>query len=182
MKWKVNWKQPYYGVFGVYFGLLTVLKWAYGWELVFLWVGGFLAISMNYVDRLVHVYFTRPEEPLSKAVKKWVANKQFRLVYLAFKFRGHEQKQLALHSLLFLGGFIPMAFYLISSSGSFLAVGMILGLGLQLAYDIFRDINQPVRLKAWLFWQIKRPVSDKEMRAVVIAYLVCWGLMTWLFI
>ena len=144
--------------------------------------GGLFGLMMDYGVCWVCFFYERRAEPLSLAIKRLVNKRQWQLVYIAFQHRGKEQTHLALHSVLFLLVWLVIAFYLITSSGSILTAGLVLSLGLQLAYQMAMDYKQPNKLRAWLFWQIKRTLTETEMKVVVWAYWIAFGLMTWLMV
>lgn len=179
---RIVWKNSFWVVFILYFGLISILRWRLDWQVLGMWLGGVLGVMMDYADRLVYVYFTHPEEPLSVAVKRWLQKGQYKLVLIAFKHRGQEQKHLAIHSFLFLLIWVPISLYVITSSGSVLASGLVLGLGLKLLYDILLDFQRQEELKNWLFWQIRRPITDSELKAVVGMFAGAFMIMTWLMI
>ncbi|OGV95679.1 hypothetical protein A2W24_05415 [Microgenomates group bacterium RBG_16_45_19] len=181
-QWRAALKDPFTVVLVGYFALVSLLRWRLDVSLVIFWLGGLIGLLMDYVDRLVYVYYVKPAEPLSLAIKRLVNKRQWQLVYIAFQHRGKEQTHLALHSVLFLLVWLVIAFYLITSSGSILTAGLVLSLGLQLAYQMAMDYKQPNKLRAWLFWQIKRTVTETEMKVVVWAYWIAFGLMTWLMV
>ena len=74
--------------------------------------------------------------------------------------------------MLFLFGWIAVAGYVVTSTGAKLAVGLVLGVGLRLILEIISDWKEEEKLKAWLFWQIKRPISRRELRVVVGIFAV----------
>jgi hypothetical protein len=59
-----------------------------------------------------------------------------------------------------------------------LATGIVLGIGLRLAFETTADWQDKERLKERLFWQIKRPVSDRELKVVVGMFMVIFGLLS----
>lgn len=175
-------KEEFTWLFLAYFALVSALRLQLNWGLPAWWLGGGISLLIQFADRLFYVYYVKPDAPLSVAVKRFIDKRQFRLAYIAFKHRGYEQEHLALQSALFMAAWVVIALYVITSSGSMLAAGLVLGLGLQLIYRMIADYREPKKLKAWLFWQIKRPVSDKEMRVVVWSFGTAFVLLTWLMV
>ena len=176
--WKKIKRNQFLWVFVGYFTLLSILRFRLDWGLIWWWLGGILGVLMDYADRLVYVYYVKPNDPLSLAIKRLVKKRKYKISYIAFQNRGFEQQHLALHSILFLIVWIVIALYVITSSGSMLAAGLILGLGLQLLFDMLKDYQNSKKLKAWLFWQIKRPISDTELKVCMAAYIGAFILMS----
>jgi len=173
-------KRQLWLVYIAYFLALTLLRWNKGWEwsLIWLWVGAVVGAGLELVDRLIYVYLTRPQDQLSQYVKHLVSNHKYQEVLRVLVIRGGEQGHLVSKSVLFVFGWIALAVYVITSTGSLLAVGIVLGAGLRLVYEVAADWPQKEKLKGWLFWQIKRPVSDRELKMVVGIFLVVFGILS----
>ena len=131
-----------------------------------------------YVDRLIHVYFTKPNEQLSEQVKYLINSNRFAQSLKLLKTRGHEQRYLAARSVFFMAAFIPAAFYVISSTGSALATGLVMGIGLNLVIDSILGLKDLAKLKWWLFWPIKRDFSDQETKIVVGVFTIMFCLLS----
>jgi hypothetical protein len=86
------------------------------------------------------------------------------------KDRKDEQRQLAVKSVLFIAVWIPLALFVATSSDSILAKGFSMGVGLHLLIDIWLDWGDKNKLKAWLFWPIKRELTDQELIVVVSGF------------
>ena len=66
---------------------------------------------------------------------------------------------------------VAMAVYVITSSGSLLASGLVLGAGLRSVWQIVTQWRDKEGLKQQLFWQIKRPLSDREVNVILGLYV-----------
>ena len=135
-----------------------------------------------YVDRFVHVFVTRPHEQLSEQVRHLLNQKRLVDAVKLLQHRGDEQRYLAVRSVFFMGTWIPVAFFILTSTGNLLAPGLVMGIGLNLLYDLARDLNDLPKLKWWLFWPIKRTFSDTEARTVVIVFWAMFVLLSLLLI
>lgn len=128
--------------------------------------GGLVGWWLLKTDRLVSAYFLEPQTQLSYhiryLVEKFKPLKLFRLL----RERKKEQKRLVFRSAFFQVGWLFLAFFTITSTTSFLAKGMVLGLGLHLLFDEIKDWRRKGLnfVRDWLFWQIKRTVTLKEAK------------------
>ena len=96
--------------------------------------------------------------------------------------RREEQLYLVVRSIFFLAAWVPMTLFVITSTGSMLGTGLVMGIGLHLLYDSFVDFKNMERLKWWLFWSVKRKVSDNEAKAVVWIFAGVFGLLSLLLV
>ena len=142
----------------------------------FLLLGGLLGWFLLKFDRLVDAYFLNPQTQLSHQIRYLVKKRQFFKLFGVLENRKDEQKNLVFRSALFQTVWLILAFFALSSTTFLLGKGLVLGLGLHLLFDEWKDVRLKGLpfLRDWLFWQIKRKVSLKE------AKLFLW-LMTGLF-
>jgi hypothetical protein len=171
-------KIPLWLISLIYIGLLTVLRLPWQWQMVWLWAGILLGLGLEGIDRWVYVYLVHPEEPLSVEVKRLVLVKHYREAMRLLIIRAAEQQRLVSRSILFLFGWTAVAVYVVTSTGSLLASGIVLGAGLHLAYDIATSWKDKEQLKGWLCWQIKRQLTDRELTVVVVLFGTVFGLLT----
>jgi len=97
---------------------------------------------------------------------------------MLLRLRRGEQKQLIVKSILFAAVWIPLALFVVTSTASVLAQGFVMGAGLHLLYDIGADWKEKDLLRAWLFWPIRRRVSDGELQLVVVVLVGAFGLLS----
>jgi len=165
-----------------YFLAVSLLRWRLRLDLIWLWMGGLLGLAFVYVDRLLHVYMTRPQEQLSLYVKHFIQQKNYRQALQLLAQRGDEQRFLMIRSVIFMIAFAPLAFYVITSTGSLIAVGMIMGIGLYLLYELLSHLKDLEKLKLWLFWPIKRAVTDTETQVAVYGFAFLFVLLSLLLV
>jgi hypothetical protein len=145
---------------------------------IFFVIGGIMGMGLVWADRLFYVYFTRPHEQLSVHIQHLVKGRRYREALLVLKMRGHEQQHLTVRSVLFMGVWIPVALFILTSTASFLARGFVMGIGLHLLYDIYIDWGNRQRLRDWLFWPVRRDVADSELKVVVGVYVAFFILLS----
>lgn len=138
-------------VMGLYFGIFIFLKWRLGIELIYWLVGGGLGVAYESIDRTISLYL----------------------------FRDTTSHRLASRSGLFMLGWMPVAIYVVTSTGSLLAIAMVMSIGLRIITEVMAERRNFKALKARLFWQIKRPVSDWEVKIVLGVFALVFGGLTW---
>jgi len=136
------------------------------WELVVGWlVGGFVGYWLLSLDRLVDVYVTHPETQLAHYIRYYIQKGNYRWAWQTLGQRKGEQTRLTFHSALFQVVWLVLAVFAITSTSALFGKGVVMGLGLHLLLNEWRDyIASPDRLRQWLFWQIKREVPAKEAK------------------
>lgn len=141
---------------------------------LFLWIlGGILGWNLPNLDYFVYVYFTNPEGELSLKAKYLIGQRKISQAIFLLKSR---ELHLAFRGVLFRLVWIGLALFTLTSTASFLGKGLLMGLGLNLLLQEWREEKvNPQVLNSRLFWQIKRKVSLQEQKF----YL--WG-MTGVFI
>lgn len=166
-RWPVEWLGLVWGV------VLVVGLPASWWQKVALGVGLVLGVGLEWLDRLMHVYWMRPEEQLSIYVKHLLALRRYKQGFGTLRARKREQRYLVTNSVIMMVVWVPLAVYVLSSTGSYLAMGVMMGLGLNVLVGIGQDWQNKAGLKEQLFWPIRRSIADKELILVVGGYLVC---------
>ncbi len=172
-------KQPIYSLLG-YLALVSVWRFKWDWGLLGFWIGGLLGYGVEVVDRLVYIYWTRPDDQLSWYGRHLMKERKWRELGKVLKSRGEEQRFLVSRSVLFMATWIVLALYLVTSSGSMLAVGAVMGCGWRLITVVLMHSKDKEELKSVLFWQIKRKVTDRELKIVLLGFSLVFTGLTWL--
>ena len=148
-----------------YLAIIGLIRWRFDLTLLFWLIGGVLGWCLVALDRLVWVYWTKPETQLATQTRYLVANKRYQEARQTLQARREEQTELSFRSVLFQLAWVPLAFFTLTSTASFFGRGLVMCLGLHILYDQWCDYCQsPEKLRRWLFWQIKRPVSLEEQQ------------------
>ena len=71
--------------------------------------------------------------------------------------------------------FIPFGWYVLTSTGSMLAAGLIMGLGGQLMLLVLGSWGKWSKIGQELFWVIKRPMTSREIMVVLGIYSLFFG-------
>lgn len=156
-------------VYALLVGLLqyrtTLLPW---------FIGLMIGLLLVLMDRWLYVWWLKPYEQLSIQIHYWWQRRDFIGSLKLLIERGNEQTKLMLNSMGMAVIWPLLTIYLITSTGSVVAAGIILGLGCRLTLLLMRDWKDPVTTCTWFCWQIKRPLSLREVRVAVGTYLGCW--------
>ena len=156
----------------VYAFLIVLLRWEFSWQMLFFAAGVLLGLGFSFLDRLIQVFLIKPHEHLSEHVRQLVKERRFADAFRLLSDRGGEQIHLTVRSIFFMGAWVPVALYIITSTGNMLAVGLVMGIGLKMLYDVWVDWSDLDKIRQWLFWPIKRRMSDGEVKGVVVGYTV----------
>jgi len=141
-------------------------------------LGLLLSVFLTLVDRAMYVWWLRPYEQLSIQVQYWWGRKDLPAIAKLIWQRGKEQTRLAHLSAAFAILWPFLAFYLLTSTASVVALGIVMGLGLHLALAIVTEWSTPTSLKLWFCWQIKRQLTDKEVKFLGGGFILIWVLVS----
>lgn len=91
-----------------------------------------------------------------------------------------EPKQLITRSVLFALAYIVVSIFVITSSGSVLGSGLVFAIGLTLASELFLLRSAPQSFQYHFLFQLKRQLSELEIKRVVwgfISYMVLLSIL-----
>lgn len=100
--------------------------------------------------------------------------------YLHHLYRSSETEGLVTQSLLFLGMFLPVSLFVVTSTGSILGGSIIVGFLASTTATIVSLRTDKAELEKTFFYQLKRPLSDSEVWAVMGGMLL-WNAVIWIF-
>lgn len=150
-------------------------------DLVFWIMGAVIGFNFLKIDQLIYVYFTHPDYPLSVYVKNLIKLKRFKEAFLFLEQRVEEQR-LSFRSALFQVVWAGLAFFILTSTSEYLGKTLVMGIGLSLLLDEWRDNLTQGRNINWLFWQIKRIVSPQEQKWFLWIMTGVFGILSLLLI
>ena len=128
-------------------------------------VGGVIGWSLPWLDKLAYVYILHPEVQVSQYVKFKIKQKQYKSAFETLNSRGGEFDKLTTRSFLFQVAWIGLAIFAISSVGSLFGKTLVMALGLRILAENWKlYLTEGQRLKSSLFWQVKREISNKELK------------------
>ncbi len=91
-------------------------------------------------------------------------------------------QKLITRSILFVAAFTGAALFILTSSGSSLGAGLVIGLGISLVGEMIVYLRQPQLFQQRFLFQLKRQPSLSELRAYVIVFSVVLVALSSLFL
>jgi hypothetical protein len=168
----------------VWLALITVLRWSWHWNLIGLWLGGILGTFLVDVDHLLYTLIIYPQESTSQRLKELLRRRQFKWALILLNDTQIERLRLPAHNILFQIVLVVLCFWIITSTGSLLGAGIVMGMVLHLLVDelvcLFKGQGEYLRQK--LFWPLGIEVSLEAQRYFVIAMIVVFVGLSWLLI
>lgn len=120
-------------------------------------VGWGLGHLLADLDHLFYAYACNPQELSCLRVKNEIANKRWRSAWAMLQATSGERKQLPVHNVL-TGLIVAMlGIWTVTSSGSLIASGAVLGLGVRLILDFWQTDDY----HKW-YWIFAREFSPRE--------------------
>lgn len=107
------------------------LKFSY-WPL---WLGGIIGSAIPDLDHIIYVFFLGPQDLTSQRIVYLIRNKSFMGALKLLVETRAERTELVLHSNLFVTITVILVFWMFTSSGSTLGIGLVLGMAVHLLLD-----------------------------------------------
>ncbi len=125
-----------------YFVFLTFANSLYSLSFWPLYVGGIVGLLLSYTDHLLHVFVFKPQELTSQRVNLLLRSKQYKESLLLLHDTCEERKDLIFHSVQFQLVFTVLTFWVVTSSGSLFARGLVLSYLLSLViYNLKKFVS-----------------------------------------
>jgi len=113
------------------------------------WLGGVIGTFLPDIDHLVYVFFLSPQELTSQRVNFLLGRREVkRTIELLYETRS-ERKNLIFHSIFFQVIFLALTFFIMTSSTSIFAKGLVLSFALHLSVDQIIDLVELKNLDNW---------------------------------
>ena len=127
------------------------------------WLGGLIGILLIYIDHFVYAFFLNTSESVSQQAAGMANNKNYGKA-LEILLKGHSQKdRLIFHSALFQVVFIVFAFFVLTSTGSLLGRGIVLGMLSHLLVDMTQDLSTEKNIDGWFVTSPFSVGRDKQV-------------------
>jgi len=156
-------------------GLIFPKDWL---EMAGLIVGGVLGWVLVWFDKIAYIFILHPEAQLSQYVNYYIKKKNYKAAWGLVNKRGGEMGKLTTRSAMFQVAWVVLALFAITSVGSMFGRVLVMGLGLRMLWENWEGYrtNRP-NLKKQLFWQVKREITNDELKWYVY---VMSGVFAWL--
>jgi len=150
-----------------------------GWlPFVLFIVGTFLGFLLLFLDRFVHAFYLYPNTEFNTLVRELWKKGDYVGAIRALSQAEILQEKLLTRSVLFLIVYLFLTIFVITSTGSVVGIGLMLGMGLHYTYDFWRYSRNPSRFSKQYLWQLKRTLTDREIRVFVLAWTVLFTVLT----
>lgn len=149
---------------------ISLLRWTWQWNLIWLWLGAFIGIFLLDVDHLLYLLVINPHELTSQRVKHLLPQKKFKEVLILIRDTVEERARMPLHNAFFQVILYVLCFFVLTSSANLFGAGLVMGMAFHLLKDeVFHLLfGREEKLKRWLFWQAKNDISDQNQKIFVV--------------
>lgn len=154
----------------IYFLLISLFHFKLDINLFWLWLGAFGGTFLLDIDHLLYWFVVHPEKEDSQQAKALLKFRNYKGMYRILLAFHATHTRLIFHTALFQIVLFILAFYVISSGGSFFGSGLVMAACLHLLKDEWQDYQKDKeRLADWLFWQIKGIPVQKYLKLYLAA-------------
>lgn len=136
----------------------------------------FLSLILSF-DALLSLWFQIPILVLGLVLGLILINLD--RLYLHHLYRSSEAEGLVTQSLLFLGLFIPLSYFVVTSTGSILGGGLIVGFLASTTATFFALRSDKELLEKTFFYQLQRSLTSTEIQLLSVLVLF-WNVSIWL--
>ena len=135
-------------------------------QLLWLALGGVVGWHLIWFDVIAFAYILHPEAQVSQYIQFQINNRRFKKAAEMVALRIGEFDKLTTKTVLFQIAWVVLTVFTLTSTAGWFGKTMIMTLGLHILIDQWQMYlkNDKESLKKQLFWQIQRPVSDKELQ------------------
>lgn len=116
----------YLTIFLVYFIFITVANRLFSFSYWLIYLGGLSGLIMVNIDHLLHVFVFKPQELTSLRIQTLVKDKLYKEALVLLYDTREERDGLIFHTFLFQVIFAILAFWVVTSSSSLFAKGLVL--------------------------------------------------------
>jgi len=160
----------------LWLGIITIARWQWEFNLIFLWLGGLLGVFLVDLDHWLYLLVAQPQELTSLRVKKLLAEKKYKEAFVLVTDTTGERMKLSLHNVLTQIILLVFGFFVLTSTQNLFGAGLVLGVSLHLLKDEVQDLlaGKDEHLRQWLWWPIKIDLSWDQQRYFVIVMLLAF--------
>jgi hypothetical protein len=141
-------------------------------------IGVLIGFQILFADRIVHAFYLYPETEFNTLVRELWKRGDVKGMLKALAQAETLQEKLLTRSALFLIVYIFMTIFVLTSTGSVVGFGIMLGMGLHYTVDFWRYSKDPKKFAKQYLWQVKRVLSPQEIRAFVLGWTALFILLS----
>lgn len=135
-------------------------------------IGCVIGFQILFLDRFVHAFYLFPDTEFNTLVRELWKKKEYVGVIKALMQAGTLQQKLLTRSIVFFIVYLLLTIFVLTSTGSVGGIGLMLGMGLHYTYDFWRYSQSTEQFRTQYLWQLKRPLSEREIRGFVVGWTV----------
>lgn len=147
-------------------------------EFVLFVIGVVMGVNILLLDRFLHAFYLYPEHDFNQLLQEEWRKKNWKGLLHVFRQAEPFQEQLMTRSMVFLLCYLFLAIFVLTSTGSVIGMGVILGMGLRYVVDFWRLSKAPEQFTKQFLWQVKRSVTPQEIRTMVVGSTVLFLVIT----
>lgn len=159
----------HFGVLLVFLTLTILIK---GWFNLGVWpfvLGGIFGTLLPDVDHLIYVYFLRPQDLTSQRVAYLNEERKFTKAVEILADTRYERSMTIFHSVIFQVVILVLTIFVVTSSTSLFAIGIVTAFSLHLLVDQVIDIRKVGSIQTW--FRNMNIVVDKKRSTYYVAVI-----------
>jgi hypothetical protein len=158
-------------LFVILFLLITLLRRYFVPSYIAFWLGGVVGTVLPDIDHLIYVYYLRPHELTSQRAIYAIKRREILNTFNLLAATRNERTQLIFHSAWFQLLFLAVTFWVITSTDSIFAKGIVIAFSLHLVIDQLMDLQQNGDMNNW-FSQLTFKLDREKALFFSIAMLL----------
>lgn len=141
-------------------------------------LGVVIGSGIILIDRLLHAFYLFPDTEFNVLIREEWRKKNIFGVLKMLQLADPYQDQLMTRSVLFLVIYWVLALFVLTSTGSILGIGIILGMGLRYVIDFWKVRNQPEVFVHQFLWQVRHQFTKQQVQLIMAGWVVGFTLLT----
>ncbi len=160
------------------YALLFIFAFPNPIEYVQFLIGLLLGFGLFFLDRVFDVFFIRPETEFSQLVREEWKKRRIWSMFSTILSGKELQEKLITRSVFFLIAYVAVAIFVLTSTGSILGIGLVLGIGFHFCVDFIRYRSDLEKFNRHFLWQVKRKFAQQEVLSLVISFCLFFALLS----
>lgn len=159
----------HFGALLIFLALTILIK---GWFNLGVWpfiLGGIFGTLLPDVDHLIYVYFLRPQDLTSQRVAYLNEERKFTKAVEILVDTRYERSMTIFHSAIFQAVILALTIFVVTSSTSLFAIGIVTAFSLHLLVDQIIDIRKVGSIQTW--FRNMNIVVDKRRSTYYVAVI-----------
>jgi len=150
------------------------------------WLGGIVGIPLLDIDHLLYLFTNSEEKSCQKFFRIWREKKHQKAIFYLVSLHKNDNNKKLLHNGFFGIVWAALCLLVLIINRGLFQVGLMLSIYLHLLKDIIEDLSDMEHLKEWLFWPLKKTISNRTtiiyVNLLIIQFLLLTGIAFYLVI